>query len=846
MCAGISVCIKVWLTLSPADKEDDLINLETPPKLNSIELQTILSRGLARIEEKENSYHEFAGIKLNLNSLVKQAVDLTLWGKDLIDEAVKVSPEASLAWCGVSLVLPLLTRYAETKQVHRDGFYHVMARVKFYVQLQSILFSENQDQSINASEGTIVDLYQQILEFVFRTVLRFFRSSAKNWLRDFAQREDWTGMLQKIQDLENNLRDDLNKITNAVLVERLKEISNQTMESVGYSRGLLCAAEEQLLATKELVDIARKTLDLQKYSLEIDANATYGNAQDQDKPLCLEGTRKGVLSKISEWANDNNGETIFWLHGPAGTGKSTISRTAAANLDRTGQLGASYFFDFRNPARTKSNHLWPTIADKLATSFPGLERLVCDELDKLGNLGKTKMETRALKEQFHMLIQTPLERLSKHWSATWTRVIVIDALDECKDPKAVKTICNLLPKLQQFHKMGLRVLLISRTDGPINEVFGQSEKRDNIISLSLLHAGDESRTDVITFLNTKLSEIKYRRLKSLQEAWPSHNDMERLYTLATTPEPLFIYAATLCLFIDAEDSRPSDQLKAWLDSKSDDSHLNRTYTPILDRLLTKPKDSQGDGRVSIGIEAMSQLKQILGAVVCLAAPLSPANLAKLLGTDEDDVDYWLQKLHPVLNIPTDPRAPVNILHKSFPDFLFGQGDTDADHNRFRLNAGEVHEMLALRCITRMRKKSKGLRNNFCGLSEYGKQVNEIDEAAIARVISPDLRYACLYWAHHLQNCKQRLQEMTLQRRISDLLEQFLAFLDWLIHLIQGKEYSIKEAPPKICDPLEEVESFLKQHFLHWLEALALMRHVPEGVVAMNELVALVKVSTVFT
>ncbi|PMD60182.1 uncharacterized protein K444DRAFT_528610 [Hyaloscypha bicolor E] len=37
-------------------------------------------------------------------------------------------------------------------------------------------------------------------------------------------------------------------------------------------------------------------------------------------------------------------ETIFWLHGPAGTGKSAISRTIARNFAKTGQLGASYFF----------------------------------------------------------------------------------------------------------------------------------------------------------------------------------------------------------------------------------------------------------------------------------------------------------------------------------------------------------------------------------------------------------------------------------------------------------------------------------------------------------------------
>ena len=33
--------------------------------------------------------------------------------------------------------------------------------------------------------------------------------------------------------------------------------------------------------------------------------------------------------RITEWAEDKTGKPIFWLKGMAGTGKSTIARTAA-------------------------------------------------------------------------------------------------------------------------------------------------------------------------------------------------------------------------------------------------------------------------------------------------------------------------------------------------------------------------------------------------------------------------------------------------------------------------------------------------------------------------------------
>jgi adenylylsulfate kinase-like enzyme len=58
-------------------------------------------------------------------------------------------------------------------------------------------------------------------------------------------------------------------------------------------------------------------------------DARYGSADVQDNPKCQANTRLGIRSKITEWANDDTTETLLWLVGPAGTGKSTIARTLA-------------------------------------------------------------------------------------------------------------------------------------------------------------------------------------------------------------------------------------------------------------------------------------------------------------------------------------------------------------------------------------------------------------------------------------------------------------------------------------------------------------------------------------
>ena len=58
---------------------------------------------------------------------------------------------------------------------------------------------------------------------------------------------------------------------------------------------------------------------------------------------CLRGTRKGVLRETEQWLTNEQVQRVFWLNGPAGTGKSTIAQTFADTSFADGHLGASFF-----------------------------------------------------------------------------------------------------------------------------------------------------------------------------------------------------------------------------------------------------------------------------------------------------------------------------------------------------------------------------------------------------------------------------------------------------------------------------------------------------------------------
>jgi hypothetical protein len=139
-----------------------------------------------------------------------------------------------------------------------------------------------------------------------------------------------------------------------------------------------------------------------------------------------------LLQELKVWATSTDDFQVFWLDGMAGTGKSTIAKSFADRLYADGILGASFFFSGDFADRSDIKLVFPTIAYQLAYQMPqfrdALLQIIKADPD-VGHLSLADQLLQLLVRPFKLLAENP-ETIPLGFI-----IIVLDALDECRDPE---------------------------------------------------------------------------------------------------------------------------------------------------------------------------------------------------------------------------------------------------------------------------------------------------------------------------------------------------------------------------------------------------------------------------
>ena len=148
---------------------------------------------------------------------------------------------------------------------------------------------------------------------------------------------------------------------------------------------------------------------------------------------CLRGTRKDILWQIERWLTDELDQRVFWLNGLAGTGKSTIAQTFAETSFSDGKLGASFFCSRGFEDRSNVRVTFPTLAFQLAYRYPRFRKELLPVLRVNPEIGRG-----SLCSQLEKVIVGPFK------ATRIPTLIIIDALDECKDEEHASAILSVL------------------------------------------------------------------------------------------------------------------------------------------------------------------------------------------------------------------------------------------------------------------------------------------------------------------------------------------------------------------------------------------------------------------
>jgi len=499
------------------------------------------------------------------------------------------------------------------------------------------------------------------------------------------------------------------------------------------------------------------------------AGYRFGNRQG-----CLRGTRADVLLQLEHWLNDKQDHRVFWLNGLAGTGKSTITQTFAETCFMDGKLGASFFCsrDFKD--RSNLQTIFPTLAFQLAYRYLPFREELLRVLEANPGIAQ-----ESLCSQMERIIVDPLK-------ATRIRtLIIIDALDECKDEEPASALLSVLSRYVD-ETPNIKFFITGRPEPQIRSGFRLKSLRP-ITEVLRLHDVKRSLvdSDIKLFFRTRLAEIATIRSDcSFTEDWPNPSDINVLCKKAAG---FFIYASTVVKFIGFKNHTPIEQLDQIISLPQNTTHEGRSG---IDLLYTQVLEQAVDDMDMHAEEIYSHFRTVVGAVLLVFNPLPMTALSDLLGIS--NISTTLRSLHSLLLVPESKEDPIRAFHKSFPDFLMDP--VRCKEEQFFVEPAVHHAEVLLSCFRLMGER---LKRNICNLDSYAvlSQVTDLSTHKKAH-IGEALEYACRFWSKHL--------------------------------------LMVPSSGSHAGEVQKAVKKFFTRHLLYWIEVLALTGNLDVGVHAMHD------------
>ena len=345
------------------------------------------------------------------------------------------------------------------------------------------------------------------------------------------------------------------------------------------------------------------------YLAKLPCAVRVGYSSGNHKP-CLKGTREGVIRDIEAWEADEMNESVYWLKGVAGCGKSTIAQTFAERSAAKGKLGASLPCSRDYPDRRNLNFIFLTLARDLAYWFADFKAALVPIIRVNPNV-----QDDSLPVQLEKLLVRPFKQTGL------STTIVVDALDECEDKEPVSEFLSALA-VHVGNMPMVRFFITGRPEDRIRSGFKLPSLRTNELPL---HDVDPATvdSDIKSFVTFRLDEIATRRRQSINGQWPSDRDIA---VILQKTSGLFIIASVILRFIDSPFASPQKRLKLIVDLPESTIYEGRSGIDVVYHQILSASFEHADEDDTVFFD---QLHLVVGSIVLALKPLSRTSLANI-------------------------------------------------------------------------------------------------------------------------------------------------------------------------------------------------------------------------
>ncbi|KAK3374120.1 WD40-repeat-containing domain protein [Lasiosphaeria ovina] len=711
------------------------------------------------------------GREIVLQDAVAKVAGAVEWVEAQVKDAIKDLPYASIVMAGVSLVLPLLKNPAAAEEANRDGFTYVTSQMRYFAAMESLLLPQDTKSDLKD------DLTERLVDF-YKLIIDFQVQSIIRFYRTrtknfFRGTVNYDGWDQKLQDIKDTDAALVARFETAMSASSLQELRVLAREAQ-QSRKVL---NDMLIRIRQLVVISRDHLD---FARKMDRRMS-----DADNRTCLRDlqTTNPYLDK----------ERIELAKG--GLLKDSYS-WVLENVDfhrLRGTEQSRLLWIKGDPGKGKTMLLCGII-DELVKSTPSTTNVTfffCQATDN-----RINNATAVLRGLLYLLVKQQRSLISH------IREIYDDSGKQCfEGTNAWVALSKILIGILNDGRLHDTYFVIDALDECttdldllLNFIVRESAAHSNVKWI----VSSRNWPSIERGLDTTLQKVKlslelneksvsaavnaYIQFKVNELAKQNGYDSDtwngvRQY-LSLNANGTFLWVALVC--------HKLANIPGW-----EAQEKLTAFPPGLDAFYRRMMDQI---RSLDDVDA-DLCKSILAVVSVVYRPITVDELASLVNIPSGASGNY-RALAEIIercgSFLTLRERAISFVHQSAKDFLTQK----ASGETFPSGIRDVHHVIFSRSL---RVLTNTLRRDIYSLGAPGSFIED------TKLPDPDplaaARYACVYWVDHLH--------------------------DW--------QSSDNTKHPDGFQDGGAIEDFLRQHYLHWLEALSLCKSMSQGIFSMAKL-----------